>query len=57
MEESLFITKFAGRLTIIHQFDKLLANKERRRKHSQIKRLILFLSMNPVRLKSSLTDR
>ncbi len=28
VEESLFITKFARRLTIVHQFDKLQANKE-----------------------------
>ena len=28
VEESLFITKFAGRVTIVHQFDKLQANRE-----------------------------
>ncbi len=27
IEESLFITKFAGKVTIVHQFDKLQANK------------------------------
>jgi thioredoxin reductase (NADPH) len=32
VEESLFITKFAGRVTIVHQFDKLQANKDAQEK-------------------------
>ena len=32
VEESLFIAKFASRVTIIHQFDKLQANKEAQEK-------------------------
>ena len=32
VEESLFITKFAKRVTIIHQFDKLQANREAQEK-------------------------
>ncbi len=32
VEESLFITKFASRVTIIHQFDRLQANKEAQEK-------------------------
>ncbi len=32
VEESLFITKFASRVTIVHQFDKLQANREAQEK-------------------------
>ncbi len=47
VEESLFITKFAGRLTIIHQFDKLQANKEAQEKAFSNKKIDFIFENEP----------
>jgi thioredoxin reductase (NADPH) len=47
VEESLFITKFAGRLTIVHQFDKLQANKEAQEKAFSNKKIDFIFEHEP----------
>jgi thioredoxin reductase (NADPH) len=47
VEESLFITKFAGRLTIVHQFDKLQANKEAQEKAFSDKKIDFIFEHEP----------
>jgi len=47
VEESLFITKFAGRLTIIHQFDKLQANKDAQEKAFLNKKIDFIFEHEP----------
>jgi thioredoxin reductase (NADPH) len=47
VEESLFITKFARRLTIVHQFDKLQANKEAQEKAFSDKKIDFIFEHEP----------
>jgi thioredoxin reductase (NADPH) len=47
VEESLFITKFAGRLTIVHQFDKLQANKDAQEKAFSNKKIDFIFEHEP----------
>jgi len=47
VEESLFITKFAGRLTIVHQFNKLQANKEAQEKAYANKKIDFIFEHEP----------
>lgn len=47
VEESLFITKFAGRVTIVHQFDKLQANKDAQEKAFSNKKIDFIFEHEP----------
>lgn len=47
VEESLFITKFARQVTIVHQFDKLQANKEAQEKAFANKKIDFIFEHEP----------
>jgi thioredoxin reductase (NADPH) len=47
IEESLFIAKFASKITIIHQFDKLQANKQAQQKAFEEKKISFMLEHEP----------
>jgi thioredoxin reductase (NADPH) len=47
IEESLFIAKFATKLTIVHQFDKLQANKMAQKKAFEEKKINFMFQHEP----------
>ncbi len=47
IEESLFIAKFASKITIVHQFDKLQANKEAQEKAFANEKISFLFSHEP----------